>query len=143
MGDNLKAAAQFVQSSKDTLQSLMNSELSRSDMMSALATVQTQAKSMRARAIYRATQNVVDLVDSASSSNDIIAELKIVEGLINQYETGLLEITNESEGQDASKTAIIPQVKAQPAATSLQEACLLYTSPSPRDQRGSRMPSSA
>ena len=24
-----------------------------------------------------------------------------------------------------------------------QEACLLYTSPSPRDQRGSRMPSSA
>ena len=25
----------------------------------------------------------------------------------------------------------------------LAEACLLYTSPSPRDQRGSRMPSSA
>ena len=25
----------------------------------------------------------------------------------------------------------------------LTEACLLYTSPSPRDQRGSRMPSSA
>ena len=25
----------------------------------------------------------------------------------------------------------------------LSEACLLYTSPSPRDQRGSRMPSSA
>ena len=28
-------------------------------------------------------------------------------------------------------------------ARSLTEACLLYTSPSPRDQRGSRMPSSA
>ena len=28
-------------------------------------------------------------------------------------------------------------------ATPLYEACLLYTSPSPRDQRGSRMPSSA
>ena len=27
--------------------------------------------------------------------------------------------------------------------TSLSESCLLYTSPSPRDQRGSRMPSSA
>ena len=25
----------------------------------------------------------------------------------------------------------------------VEEACLLYTSPSPRDQRGSRMPSSA
>ena len=29
------------------------------------------------------------------------------------------------------------------AAPTLAEACLLYTSPSPRDQRGSRMPSSA
>ena len=37
---------------------------------------------------------------------------------------------------------------AAPAATSSRQAaearnCLLYTSPSPRDQRGSRMPSSA
>ena len=30
-----------------------------------------------------------------------------------------------------------------PAILSLQDSCLLYTSPSPRDQRGSRMPSSA
>ena len=30
-----------------------------------------------------------------------------------------------------------------PAATAIDESCLLYTSPSPRDQRGSRMPSSA
>ena len=29
------------------------------------------------------------------------------------------------------------------AATANEESCLLYTSPSPRDQRGSRMPSSA
>ena len=28
-------------------------------------------------------------------------------------------------------------------ADSIKESCLLYTSPSPRDQRGSRMPSSA
>ena len=27
--------------------------------------------------------------------------------------------------------------------SALKDACLLYTSPSPRDQRGSRMPSSA
>ena len=30
-----------------------------------------------------------------------------------------------------------------PAINSVRESCLLYTSPSPRDQRGSRMPSSA
>ena len=29
------------------------------------------------------------------------------------------------------------------AQTDLVKSCLLYTSPSPRDQRGSRMPSSA
>ena len=29
------------------------------------------------------------------------------------------------------------------AAKGLRSGCLLYTSPSPRDQRGSRMPSSA
>ena len=34
---------------------------------------------------------------------------------------------------------IAAQIQAEPAI----EACLLYTSPSPRDQRGSRMPSSA
>ena len=33
----------------------------------------------------------------------------------------------------------LPKVKA----TALTDICLLYTSPSPRDQRGSRMPSSA
>ena len=33
--------------------------------------------------------------------------------------------------------------KAQEAATNGYITCLLYTSPSPRDQRGSRMPSSA
>ena len=32
---------------------------------------------------------------------------------------------------------------AQSIAVSLQYLCLLYTSPSPRDQRGTRMPSSA
>ena len=30
-----------------------------------------------------------------------------------------------------------------PEVAALTDACLLYTSPSPRDQRGSRMPSSA
>ena len=39
-------------------------------------------------------------------------------------------------------TADVPLIKAA-TLTSMVEACLLYTSPSPRDQRGSRMPSSA
>ena len=35
------------------------------------------------------------------------------------------------------------QVGSQPDPPALADSCLLYTSPSPRDQRGSRMPSSA
>ena len=37
-------------------------------------------------------------------------------------------------------TALVVRV---PLATDAHHACLLYTSPSPRDQRGARMPSSA
>ena len=36
-----------------------------------------------------------------------------------------------------------PPAIAAPGITGSTGACLLYTSPSPRDQRGSRMPSSA
>ena len=35
------------------------------------------------------------------------------------------------------------QAKQEQALRQQQQTCLLYTSPSPRDQRGSRMPSSA
>ena len=39
---------------------------------------------------------------------------------------------------------IVLEIKPNsPAQGLLQAGCLLYTSPSPRDQRGSRMPSSA
>ena len=37
----------------------------------------------------------------------------------------------------------VANVSMYDASTAAAEACLLYTSPSPRDQRGSRMPSSA
>ena len=38
---------------------------------------------------------------------------------------------------------MVDSVKKVPAFRTLLDVCLLYTSPSPRDQRGSRMPSSA
>ena len=39
--------------------------------------------------------------------------------------------------------ADLPSEKVAESRSVLLENCLLYTSPSPRDQRGSRMPSSA
>ena len=38
---------------------------------------------------------------------------------------------------------ILVDIPDNEVATALLQSCLLYTSPSPRDQRGSRMPSSA
>ena len=47
---------------------------------------------------------------------------------------------------DAATPATVPKFKKKtpkPVVEEVLEVCLLYTSPSPRDQRGSRMPSSA
>ena len=41
------------------------------------------------------------------------------------------------------KRFAVGSIVAKPLAVDALQACLLYTSPSPRDQRGSRMPSSA
>ena len=51
-------------------------------------------------------------------------------------------------GLDEAATTAIRKVRFRPAkqrerAVGVWISCLLYTSPSPRDQRGSRMPSSA
>ena len=53
-----------------------------------------------------------------------------------------------AEAQARSATAATPAALSSPAPSQVSPAaspapCLLYTSPSPRDQRGSRMPSSA
>ena len=42
-----------------------------------------------------------------------------------------------------SLAAAAQELGVTPPSVSKRLACLLYTSPSPRDQRGSRMPSSA
>ena len=76
---------------------------------------------------------------------------------INRYfsvETGLLireeqfvgpnnslQISEISDYQRCPKGTMVSRVKTN--SGDRQGACLLYTSPSPRDQRGSRMPSSA
>ena len=46
-------------------------------------------------------------------------------------------------GSMVNLTAVAQEVLTDPNLVVLCSGCLLYTSPSPRDQRGSRMPSSA
>ena len=51
--------------------------------------------------------------------------------------------TPAREAGDGSPHAQVAQAAPVALLTRVSEGCLLYTSPSPRDQRGSRMPSSA
>ena len=65
---------------------------------------------------------------------------------INSYDTYALEeaLRMKDEGEAEVVVASIgPDWVTQALRTALGMGCLLYTSPSPRDQRGSRMPSSA
>ena len=55
--------------------------------------------------------------------------------VMNETRLRLLKAVVESQG----KACVVKLAKA----VGIDESCLLYTSPSPRDQRGSRMPSSA
>ena len=57
-------------------------------------------------------------------------------------------VSNDGRSPDGSNTKAYASIAdaitaAVDAAAALGKVCLLYTSPSPRDQRGSRMPSSA
>ena len=45
--------------------------------------------------------------------------------------------------QPLSSDSLFPNLALDKLLRDLSQSCLLYTSPSPRDQRGSRMPSSA
>ena len=55
--------------------------------------------------------------------------------------TGVLGEASFQRNQAPQRS--LEAASASVLVTATQNACLLYTSPSPRDQRGTRMPSSA
>ena len=70
-----------------------------------------------------------------------------VPGFINTWQSWLKIGRTEEGGSQKEKTPVQEKVieafiENNPKISQLRD-CLLYTSPSPRDQRGSRMPSSA
>ena len=54
----------------------------------------------------------------------------------------VIELSDDEDQSQKTGIATVPPT-SDPTENSMHLACLLYTSPSPRDQRGSRMPSSA
>ena len=76
-----------------------------------------------------------DLNTLLKEANDIVKRLSYEESnlLIENYKTVIIDVREESE---VYSLGIIKNAIHIPS-------CLLYTSPSPRDNSGSRMPSSA
>ena len=73
-----------------------------------------------------------------SELSGTIDAIYILEGNIENFANWSANVTEYC----ASGSGSIPSTYL-PANESCNTICLLYTSPSPRDQRGSRMPSSA
>ena len=63
--------------------------------------------------------------------------------ILSESESSQLLSDQDLESLDNEIRAELPEESIQESSDSLNIDCLLYTSPSPRDQRGSRMPSSA
>ena len=62
---------------------------------------------------------------------------------ISALTTEPLDLYYVDSEQDVCKVTTDDELKASFEARALSSGCLLYTSPSPRDKRQSRMPSSA
>ena len=84
------------------------------------------------------TKNIQELLDSALNEAIELTGSKI--GYVYNYNEETQDFTLNSWSQDTIKEC---SVATPPTHIILDEACLLYTSPSPRDGLLSRMPSSA
>ena len=62
---------------------------------------------------------------------------------LNLKDSGMDVIVGLYKGSKSESKAISDGLQVFSVSEACEKACLLYTSPSPRDQRGSRMPSSA
>ena len=72
------------------------------------------------------------IVDRSITASDGRIVIAVLNGELTVKRFKLLGRTAQLHSENSKYTPI-----------TLHEGCLLYTSPSPRDQRGSRMPSSA
>ena len=85
-------------------------------------------------------------VGKFNEAKEVVEELEILYDFLKEGESSESEV----EAQYSKAIAVLDDTEFRSTLdqegdelSCLLEICLLYTSPSPRDQRGSRMPSSA
>ena len=96
--------------------------------------------------------NEATAIDAPIMLDDLFAEvrkdrvdavLQTVSKWSHDRQRQLIVLTQHRFLADRISGAPVWEIESAVATVSHPEICLLYTSPSPRDQRGSRMPSSA
>ena len=83
-------------------------------------------------------EDLQELLYGTRPDGSIVSDTSIAESLIgvrHEYQRTLMGRGRVWRGVNLTKMQLTPNI--------IDSICLLYTSPSPRDQRGSRMPSSA
>ena len=88
---------------------------------------------------------------TAESANDESLFVKELAASVNGLSKAVAGVIVEQQSNDSGDPCLVWKsytgqtalMKALKPKALIHQSCLLYTSPSPRDQRGSRMPSSA
>ena len=117
-----------VSGTPDTLRADIGIEATGADVSAALDEANTRVRA------------VTDAVAGAGVPRADIQTQQVT--LSPQYASPVPGSAGQITGYQATHTIRVI-IRDLPKASGVLKACLLYTSPSPRDQRGSRMPSSA
>ena len=105
-GDDLGLSRQFVDCAQGHITLLQSdAELDVSDIQDALVEISDQAQRLHARAIDRAAQAAMSMSegsDSFQTSTGWNGQIRVLDGLIQQYTSGLIEIETELQGDAPS-----------------------------------------
>ena len=145
---SLKVKLNDANTAKTTAQSIARQVNESSDeRMTALESANASLNSMQVELSQAISKNE----DAESRALRLVKRVNELEHQVSERASQLAKALGDSESSEALRDAIQEMaLKEAELNSSLDEGserlsiiCLLYTSPSPRDQRGSRMPSSA
>ncbi len=113
-GDDLIAARRFTDLCQAYMSEMFSGEaLDFTDVVSKLAEIQSGAKLMHARSIYKSAQTVIEDLTKRQSADSCANSVLVLQKLIRQYEAGLSEIAPVVQ-----KPAALPETPKGPAVVS-------------------------
>ena len=121
-GDDLVAARRFVNLCSNHMREIFSGgSLPLTDVINQLADIQSMAKIVQARAIYKAAQTVIDDLTKRHSVEECAGSVLELQGLIRQYEKGLNEIEPKVVAAVVKLASITPSQNILPMAESTRQ----------------------